>query len=431
MSTAILYQSDAKDVTLIDIPTSIAIAQEGPSVVRYGHLLSSEPLLQPYPSIEPKSDKAKAELQRNNRAREDVHDALRSHILVALEEIRKRHNGNWCLPRRIKPTQQLNKASAQMRKEKSEEANYGDQLPLEPDFHTFAANLNILSRFQTEKEVIYLSPEEDNKDELPDISTLYNTAICNPTDSYLNLSIGQKDRFIIPPLCTFIQAELTCSLDTFKQAATERLPPKTSSARPGQFDIIIVDPPWSNLSVKRAGKYKVDRDNSLMRFLAKSELGQHLARDGYVGVWITNKAASRKAVVNLFSHWRVQLVEEWIWVKTTINGETVTELDGFWRKPYEIFCLGKKTSMGSAEQGNPEVSKPKLKIIAAVPDLHSRKPSLKELIEPYMPDPSDYQCLEMFARNLTAGWWSWGDEVLKFNWEGCWTRELDPSEVEI
>ncbi len=41
-----------------------------------------------------------------------------------------------------------------------------------------------------------------------------------------------------------------------------------------------------------------------------------------------------------------------------------------------------------------------------------------------MPDPSDYQALEIFARNLTAGWWSCGDEVLKFNWEGCWTEGL-------
>ncbi|KAK3076285.1 hypothetical protein LTS18_013420, partial [Coniosporium uncinatum] len=30
--------------------------------------------------------------------------------------------------------------------------------------------------------------------------------------------------------------------------------------------------------------------------------------------------------------------------------------------------------------------------------------------------------LEVFARHLVEGWWSWGDEVLKFSWDGCWRK---------
>lgn len=71
----------------------------------------------------------------------------------------------------------------------------------------------------------------------------------------------------------------------------------------------------------------------------------------------------------------------------------------------------------------------KRRVIAAVPDLHSRKPCLKDLFERVFcsaqaPETSlvceSYTALEVFARNLTAGWWACGNEVLKFNDRKCW-----------
>ncbi len=377
MSKAILYQNEAKDITLMDIPISIARGQGLAPVAHYSELLSSEPLLQPHPSNEPKSAKAKIKLQKDNESREAVHEALRSHIIVALEEIRKIHKGKWCLPRCVEPHHQPKEASPQKRKAISVERKQEDKLLVEPDFHTFAANLNVLSRFQSVKEVIYLSPNVDSREDFLDLSTLYNTAVCNTHNRCLHMSIGRKDSFIIPPLSTFILSEIGSSIETLKQAAAELLPPRNPQAKLGQFDVIIIDPPWSNLSVKRAGHYKVDHDDNLMRLIKNSGLDQHLTQSGYVGIWITNKTASRKAAESLFRRWNVQQVEEWVWVKTTVSGETVTELDGLWRKPYEIFCLGRRKSMGDADQVGPQTSEAKVKIIAAVPDLHSRKPCLK------------------------------------------------------
>lgn len=151
-----------------------------------------------------------------------------------------------------------------------------------------------------------------------------------------------------------------------------------------------------------------------------------------MGVWITNKPAVRELVLGedgLFAHWGVEIAEEWIWLKTTIYGEPVTPLDALWRKPYEVLLLGRKRRKVIAEGTDPvpgfgkEGARPKRRVIIAVPDLHSRKPCLKELIEPLMPDPSNYRALEVFARHLVAGWWSWGDECIKFNWEACWREE--------
>ena len=67
----------------------------------------------------------------------------------------------------------------------------------------------------------------------------------------------------------------------------------------------------------------------------------------------------------------------------------------------------------------------------SVPDLHSRKPCLKELIETLLLDANHYRALEVFARHLVAGWWSWGDECLKFNWEGNWRFEGTSEEVDV
>jgi N6-adenosine-specific RNA methylase IME4 len=97
------------------------------------------------------------------------------------------------------------------------------------------------------------------------------------------------------------------------------------------------------------------------------------------------------------------------------------DMNSSFRKPYETLLLGRAapnswTAMGPA----PEI---KRRIIAAVPDIHSRKPCIKELIEPYMPDPNDYAALEIFSRYLVEGWMSWGNEVVKFNWDYYWSKE--------
>ena len=65
------------------------------------------------------------------------------------------------------------------------------------------------------------------------------------------------------------------------------------------------------------------------------------------------------------------------------------------------------------------------RVIAAVPDVHSRKPGLRELFERmFFSTSTGYSALEVFARNLTAGWWACGNEVLKFTEEGWWVDDI-------
>ena len=152
------------------------------------------------------------------------------------------------------------------------------------------------------------------------------------------------------------------------------------------------------------------------------DLDTYMKRNGLVGIWITNKPAFRSLVLGhggLFERLNVSLIEEWIWIKTTTSGEPVSSLDSLWRKPYEVLLLGRAASDPWIVAGAaPDVQR---RVIAGVPDLHSRKPCLKGLIELFMPEPAEYSALEIFSRYLVAGWCSWGNEVLKFNWQGYWT----------
>lgn len=55
--------------------------------------------------------------------------------------------------------------------------------------------------------------------------------------------------------------------------------------------------------------------------------------------------------------------------------------------------------------------------LLAAPCSHSRKPYLGDLLRPYLADMGAARgggCLEMFAREMRAGWDSWGNEVLCF-----------------
>jgi hypothetical protein len=138
------------------------------------------------------------------------------------------------------------------------------------------------------------------------------------------------------------------------------------------------------------------------------------------GIWITNSAQSREAVRGAFAATHLELFEEWIWVKCTTAGEPVMPLDGLWRKPYEVIQWGRR-------RGVEDEGRVRRRVIFAVPDVHSRKPGLKELVETvfFPPERSDgsppYRALEVFARHLTAEWWACGDEVVKFNDAEWWT----------
>lgn len=230
--------------------------------------------------------------------------------------------------------------------------------------------------------------------------------------------------------------------NTASLPSTTRPAPAPAADLPAdlKFDLILLDPPWPNRSAKRkrggAGAYRPAPDlESVRALLRQVPVASRLAPGGLVAVWVTNAARfadlllgagsgkNRRGDRGLFSEWAVEPVGEWTWLKITAGGEPVVPVDSAWRKPWERLLIARKKERKNrsavGEEGRTTGPVPG-KVIAAVPDVHSRKPNLRRLFEELLPER--YEALEVFARNLTAGWWAWGDEVLLFQRRECWVE---------
>ena len=460
--SALLHGTPACTTVLLDIPFSLAFAQY-PSVsdlVQSLHLpLSAPALSEPYPSTEPKSAKARQRVIEHlgDNGTAVVDEAW---IRDELESLRRGYTGSWCFERRLVP-ELVGKAGKTGKRKKDdgdeedgESTGLSDKEDTAMGFGQFSGNsrpepiqepgLRLSSIGEHSWEVARYDPNPlmllaggMTPCEHLFAKEVGNRLISNLSKATISLTLGISNEmdpdsptYTLPPLSSFLLSTIDLmSTKTLSESAFTMLPKYSQSAGPGQFDFVLLDPPWDNRSVRRSKHYQTmdkrhgDTDPIVV---LQGLLKQHIAPNGLVGLWITNKASVREKAFRLFESWDIALEQEWVWLKVTTHGEPVTEVGGFWRKPYEVLLLGRKASKEATDKilvdgVTKEDKTAKRKLIIAVPDLHSRKPSLKELIEPMMPDPRSYRALEVFARHLTTGWWAWGDECLRYNWTGYWS----------
>lgn len=444
--SCILWRNEAEDITLIDIPRSIAAAQGYLHSPCTDLLLSCHPLEVPFKSNEPKSEVAKAKLKAKM---ETEHDAAYSSLVSnALSSIESAYTGAWCLPRALDP-RVPDRGKKRKASEMQDETRRNDPASVEIDaaHESQTAKQNaklpdlpskLLERLSSSDPSMgrdyTLRWSRSNCD--PDLqdSARHETAtipwehhLSNTNETPQELQVSMHDsqplNFRIPPRAAFFLGD--CSEANSFHVAVRNTAQEQDTAR--QFDLIIMDPPWPNASVKRThatseGAYKVSESIwDIRQLLFEMDIDVLLSRGGLIAIWITNKPAVRNLVLGeggFFDCWDIVLEEEWLWIKTTDKGEPVTGLDALWKKPYEVLLLGRKRqSCTDADQVEHEVRR---RVIAGVPDLHSRKPCLKELLEKLVPNATKYRALEVFARYLVAGWWSWGNEAIKFNHVHCW-----------
>ena len=436
--TPILYQNSAKTLTLLDIPTSIAHAQGTIDHPCTDHIYASPPLHMPYPSTEPKTEKARINVLRTKASSDPDVEFPEALLRQGLREVaeHRRLEDHWCLPRKISPLAR----ERQNKKRKIE--NDINQASSSPRRHSDLTSTALLpaSKVETEERLGIVSSGKEPNLEIPEseisarsieeplvlssespqkayvcsnIRSITNRLVSNPYPTPLSLQCSEVS-YKTPPNAKFLLSKIgEPTAPGFSMAALTTYPSASATAGQGQFDFVLLDPPWENRSVRRSARYDTMHDSDPMAVLW-AMLGQHIAPGALAACWITNKASVRDTALETFQAWDVQLVEEWAWLKTTVGGLPITQIDGLWRKPYEVLLLGRKGS-DEAPEADSEFRR---RVIVAVPDWHSRKPHLKTLIEPFL--PGTYRALEVFARNLTAEWWSWGDEVLKHNWDGHW-----------
>lgn len=414
----IIYQNENKTVTLIDVPHSITAAQGTTELPCNDDLRSTTPLDAPYPSNEPKKATAKAKVQ-SNTVDEVVHTDYRLLIDHALAEIRNHRHDKWCLPR---PYITASGKAKKRKRKLNEVASNSD------DAQAFPEGLLRSLADNVEDYAASLIPLHHNRDGSETDAARWSRSAFNSTVTPKSLTIKPTGKslswtFNLPPQSSFHLG--MCEDSRSFHAAVQNQAQQQGTRR--HFDFILLDPPWPNRSVKRTHQtegstYQTSTDlRGVRELLLDMDLDILMAPGCLVGVWATNKPAICALVRGedgIFACWGVKLVEEWIWLKTTSSGEPVTPLDSVWRKPYEILFLGRKQTADTSNKV-PEVQR---RVLVSVPDLHSRKPCLKSLIEPMMEDPGNYRALEVFSRHLVAEWWSWGNECIKFQWDGNWRK---------
>ena len=368
-SSPIIYHCEPKDVVVLDLPRSIECAQSSPLQLR-----SATPPAEPYQSTEPKGRKLTEVLTGIDLAHWKQQREVGYAIGNALRQVKASlglTNLPWHHPRFLKsPSSSTEEA----------DLNRGLDEITSPD------------HLQISPPPIVLSSTE-SQNAFQGISDLQDAVVCNP-GLRTCIEVG-GNLYHIPPKSTFILSTIVRGQQAFNEIA-------------GHFDIILMDPPWSNRSVRRTQHYSTDESQPQSVFLSTLPiLRDHLTARGIIAIWITNRQAVEDLVLSTMDTLGLHLQQEWVWAKITSQGEPVTDLDGVWRKPYEKVLL-----FGHVEQA------PSRRIILAVPDLHSRKPSLKCMFDELLPE--GYQALELFARSLTARWWSWGDQVLHFQNASEW-----------
>ncbi|OJJ75487.1 hypothetical protein ASPBRDRAFT_191715 [Aspergillus brasiliensis CBS 101740] len=471
IESSILYENPSATAFVVDIPRSIALAQtlprqgsplsqphSAPSATKYYNgdrvLLSSTPLREPYPSLtEPKTEAARARvLERIPLSERRYHSEIIEPLVA--EKIRElnealENNLEWCLPRVVidgdgdgdaqdgadDPTQgeQIQPGKGKRKRQRSSTTCYTTCSC--PTQETSSIQSNTL--FTHDQPPLILAPGENA---FESISELSNTVVRNTslepatvqircqatTDDLTSASNYERRRishhyhsFHVPPSSHFLRCTIPISEPT--QETTTTTTTTTTSHQPlipglpreQKFDLILLDPPWTNRSVRRSGHYQTQfyRGWDLL-----TQRIRNILQGPVAAIWITNSAKARKTAYGAIQGAGLDVCEEWIWLKITTDGRPITELGGLWRKPYEILVIGRKVQ--SQVHGTGDIVR---RVIAAVPDVHSRKPNLKALFERmFFSSGVPYSALEVFARNLTAGWWACGDDVLKFNSEEWW-----------
>ncbi|KAG9900241.1 MT-A70-domain-containing protein, partial [Aureobasidium melanogenum] len=422
-ASCILYSTDR--VALIDIPTSIAEAQHNSSQHPTSSLISCNPRTTPYPSHEPKSEAARSKLRQKMATEYD--DLYAQLISSSLATIRQNYTGPWLLPRTAVSQAELS-------------------LPHKRKFNNPMSNTesvrdDLLQQLSSDTTSSYTFRWRHMDDQQRAGEPLLETSswpkyLYNPSNAarMLDITSTMMDTpasFCIPPGAAFYLGD--CSNSRSFHLAVKHVAEQLDTPR--QFDVIVMDPPWPNASVRRTEKsgrsaYQVSPTVwDVRQLIFEMDIDVLLANEGVIAIWITNKPAVRDLVLGedgLFDSWNVQLEEEWLWIKTTTEGEPVSSLDALWRKPYEVLLVGRKHDPRRSDQhvNLTDTSKVERRVIVGLADLHSRKPCLESLFRRFAISATStstkQRILECFARYLVSGWWSWGNQVLKFNHTDCW-----------
>ncbi|CAN0922087.1 Methyltransferase-like protein 2 [Linum grandiflorum] len=186
------------------------------------------------------------------------------------------------------------------------------------------------------------------------------------------------------------------------------IPADTSSG----FNLILIDPPWENASAHQKLMYPTLPS----RYFLSLPIKQLVHSDGaLVALWVTNRERLRRFVEEeLFPSWGVTYAATIFWLKVKPDGSLTSDLDLFHHRPYECLLLGYCDGKGGGSELLQKMGPIEDKIVISIPGDYSRKLPVGELVQKHVPSSGTPRCIELFAREMMAGWTSWGNEPLRF-----------------
>ncbi|CAI9753435.1 unnamed protein product [Fraxinus pennsylvanica] len=229
---------------------------------------------------------------------------------------------------------------------------------------------------------------------------VFNTLVANEGSSDMEAEF-LNHRFIVPKNSCFYMSDL---------GKIHNLIPAESDCG---FNLIVIDPPWENSSAHQKLKYQTLPNRYFLSLPIKQLT--HTA-GSLVALWVTNREKLRSFVENeLFPKWGVKYAATFYWLKVKADGLLISELDLFHHRPYECVILGycHRADMNSQHQLRLN-HVPDDQVFISVPGDYSRKPPIGELLLDYVPGFRPARCIELFSREMIAGWTSWGNEPLHF-----------------
>jgi N6-adenosine-specific RNA methylase IME4 len=170
----------------------------------------------------------------------------------------------------------------------------------------------------------------------------------------------------------------------------------------GKYKIIYADPPWSydDKMKGHGGADDIYKTQSL-DWLKKLPVNEISDRDCALFIWATNPLLNK--AFEIISTWGFKYkTVAFVWVKRSVNFTPLYNL-GRWTMGGVELCL-------LATKGHPQRIRKDIKQTDySMRSVHSGKPpSIRNKIVELMGDISR---IELFARQKTDGWESWGNEV--------------------
>ncbi|KAL5185677.1 Methyltransferase-like protein 2 [Glycine soja] len=225
----------------------------------------------------------------------------------------------------------------------------------------------------------------------------FNNLVANDTKDDAVAEI-LNNRYIMPQESCFYMSDLG--------QIRNLIPALTDSG----FNLIVVDPPQENSSAHRKSSFF----------------------EGSLDHNVINVERSYVVLLReLFAAWGVSYAATFYWLKVIShkvkkNGSWICDLDLFHHRPYECLILGY-----SPRKVNNTDNQSKFKpvnndhVIMSIPGDYSRKPPIADLLLEYVPGFKPSRCIELFAREIMAGWVAWGNEPLYFQDSKYFVKKMD------